>query len=148
MAWAFSMSTAVQRKPHPASSSHLNRALPRRQISDLSSGGEQTRKIKRQEESRTTNALVFLGIMTLFFLAAMVKIRHHDPDSASSSLRSHQKRRHAAKEDTLKEIDFHHKPFVPPDSIYSLTVPDITGSLVSLDKFRGMVTLVVNVACL
>jgi hypothetical protein len=38
--------------------------------------------------------------------------------------------------------------FLPPNSIYKLSVPDIHGNLVDMSKFRGMVTLVVNVACL
>lgn len=135
------MPTAVQRKSHSASAS---RSVPRRQAS----ASEKTRKIQRQEESRTKNALVFLGIMTLLFVAAMVRIRHHNPESStSSSLRSH-KRRHASESLALDQLDLHHKPFVPPDSIYSLSVKDITGGMVSLDKFQGMVTLVVNVACL
>ena len=40
--------------------------------------------------------------------------------------------------------------FLPPYSIYSpkLEVEDIHGGMVNFSKFRGMVTLVVNVACL
>ena len=35
---------------------------------------------------------------------------------------------------------------LPADSIYRLSVPDIDGRKVSLSKFAGMVTMVVNVA--
>ena len=101
------------------------------------------RKVQRQQESRTKNALVFLGIMCVVFLTAMVKLRHnHDMPKSLSSLRSHKRHNSLAAEQQ------HAIPFIPPSSIYSLSVEDITGKMVSLNRFHGMVTLIVNVACL
>ena len=37
---------------------------------------------------------------------------------------------------------------LPPNSIYRLDMPDVHGKKVSLSQFAGMVTLVVNTACL
>lgn len=37
--------------------------------------------------------------------------------------------------------------FLPPHSLYSLNVEDIHGKMVDFSSFRGMVTLIVNVAC-
>ena len=101
------------------------------------------RKVQRQQESRTKNALVFLGIICVVFLTVMVKLRHnHDMPKSIGSLRSH--KRH----DSLAVEHQHALPFIPPSSIYSLSVEDITGKMVSLNGFHGMVTLIVNVACL
>lgn len=100
------------------------------------------RKVQRQQESRTKNALVFLGIMSMIFLTAMVKLRHnHDIPKSIGSLRS------AKRQDSVA-LELHSAPFIPPSSIYSLSVEDITGQMVSLKNFHGMVTLIVNVACL
>jgi hypothetical protein len=37
---------------------------------------------------------------------------------------------------------------LPPNSVYRLTVEDIYGDMVDLSKYIGMVTLIVNVACM
>ena len=115
--------------------------------------GEKGSKIQRQVESRTQNALAFLGIMSLLFVVAMVKLRHNPSISVShhrmvTSLRAIQHdppaESHALEEVTRSD----HAIFIPPHSIYSLSIPDIRGEMVSLKKFHGMVTLIVNVACL
>lgn len=38
--------------------------------------------------------------------------------------------------------------FLPPNSIYKVSMESIRGELINFDRFRGFVTLVVNVACL
>ena len=38
--------------------------------------------------------------------------------------------------------------FLPPNSLYKVSMPNIRGELIDFDRFRGFVTLVVNVACL
>jgi len=120
-----------------------------------STGGGKARKIKLQEESKTKNALVFLAVMTLIFIAAMVKLRHnHDVPK----LRHFGQQKKLLRSNGLvkKEIpssiaELSHvtkEVFIPPHSLYRLSVPDITGTTVALEKFYGMVTLVVNVACM
>lgn len=112
---------------------------------------EKGNKILQQEESRTKKALLFLAIMVLFFLAAIVKLRHnpsirfHGSNGSLRSLRNWQPEESSALEEVTRGSNAH---FIPPHSIYSLSVEDITGKMVSLEKFHGMVTLVVNVACM
>lgn len=120
-----------------------------------SEDGEKSSKIQRQQESRTKNAMVFLGIFSLIFVVAMVKLRHNHAVKSvtreASSLRSLRNANRRAEESVaLEEVTRgeQHAAFIPPHSIYSLSVEDITGSMVSLEKFHGLVTLVVNVACL
>ena len=121
------------------------------QVSPIPAGGgiEKTKKIRKEEESRTRTALMFLGIMGLLFVAAMVKLRHnHDiPKSRHfGKLRSHgiSKVSHA-----LESVSHINKSeFIPPNSLYQLSVSDLTGATVSLSKFFGSVTLIVNVACM
>jgi hypothetical protein len=38
--------------------------------------------------------------------------------------------------------------FLPPNSVYNVNMENIRGELIHFDRFRGFVTLVVNVACL
>ena len=38
--------------------------------------------------------------------------------------------------------------FLPPNSLYQVSMPNIRGEMIGFDRFRGFVTLVVNVACL
>jgi len=140
-----SPSGPTQRKPGGTNVLQASLRKPKKRAED----GEKSSKILRHEESRTKNALVFLGIMSLFFLAAMVKLRHN-PSAKSRGgglLRSPRSRPSESVE--LEEKTRGDKAvFIPPHSIYSLSVEDITGNMVSLEKFHGMVTLIVNVACL
>jgi hypothetical protein len=128
-----------------------NPSVERKARSKRAGDGEKGSKIKKQQESRTRNALVFLGIMSLFFVAAMVKLRHNPSVSKShhklGSLRSNKIPQKEVV--ALEEVTRGQKAvFIPPNSIYSLDVSNLTGNMVSLNKFHGMVTLIVNVACL
>jgi len=42
---------------------------------------------------------------------------------------------------------FEPHPHLPQNSIYRLTIPDVTGNRVDMSQFAGMVSLVVNTAC-
>lgn len=112
-------------------------------------GGEKKRKIKMEQESRTRNALVFLAIMTLFFVAALVKLRHnHDVPKSQDGIRLRKNRLPEKFVDEPKPSYGDQSAFIPPNSLYKLSVPDLSGEMVSLEKFHGMVTLIVNVACM
>jgi hypothetical protein len=129
-----------------ANSSAERQARPKR----AGDGGEKGTKMQRQQESRTQNALVFLGIMSLLFIAGMVKLRHNPSVSKSHKLGSLRSNTIPHKESlALEEVTRGTNAlFIPPHSIYSLSVSDYTGNMVSLNQFHGMVTLIVNVACL
>eukprot|EP00429_Kryptoperidinium_foliaceum_P040127 CAMPEP_0176178768 /NCGR_PEP_ID=MMETSP0120_2-20121206/91596_1 /TAXON_ID=160619 /ORGANISM="Kryptoperidinium foliaceum, Strain CCMP 1326" /LENGTH=213 /DNA_ID=CAMNT_0017516925 /DNA_START=65 /DNA_END=704 /DNA_ORIENTATION=- len=89
-----------------------------------SKSNEKGRKIKREQESRTRNAFVFLGIMTLIFLAFLVKLRHNrDMPRHRVGLRT--KKQYEA-DSEINNPRGERTAFIPPHSIYSLSVPDIT----------------------
>ena len=117
--------------------------------SSVGAGNEKTKKIRREEESRTRTALRFLGVMSLLFVAAMVKLRHnHDmPKSRHfGKLRSHGISKVSRALENVPDIK--NAEFIPLSSLYQLSVSDITGSTVSLSRYFGLVTLIVNVACM
>ena len=106
--------------------------------------GEKDGKIQRRQRQQTQLKMILaaLGIFGLFALVVTVKLKHQK--YSPPTLRS---RRQKEKEShDLELIDPGH--FVPPDSIYKLSIEDINGKMVSLEQFHGMVTLIVNVACL
>jgi hypothetical protein len=106
--------------------------------------GEKDSKIKmqRRQQSQWKMALVFLGLIGIVSLVVMVKLRHTQKYAPTLRSRSLNKE----KPHELELIDT--GGFLPPNSIYKLSVEDVTGKMVSLEKFHGMVTLIVNVACL
>jgi hypothetical protein len=128
-------------------------SLPGTQIQpsrDSGSGGdEKRRKLERQDESRTRNALIFLAVMSILFVAAMINLRHNH--GMPKSLDSGRLRPKRLSERSLAQQESSHSDkaaFITPHSLYGLSVMDITGKMVSLEKFNGMVTLIVNVACM
>jgi hypothetical protein len=125
---------------------------------DSGDAGEKGGKIRRQERSQLLNGLVFLGIMSVVFLVAIVKSRHNRNSPFSNRLRSSGDRRlprevsegggNAGQQQLEIMPPDNNQLFLPPHSIYKLSIPDATDQLISLEKFAGLVTLVVNVACL
>jgi glutathione peroxidase len=112
------------------------------------SSGEKGGKIRRQQKSQFQNALLFLGIMSLIFLVTIVKLRH-GTKTHNSLLRSRVLNKQGIGSLDLDLVPPQHgSTFLPPNSIYKLSVEDATGQEVSLEKYAGIVTLVVNVACL
>jgi len=123
-------------------------------------------KIKRQKESQTKAVFFCLGIIILLVVIATVRLNHSNKYTPER-LRKHSSRhRLAEKEDNNNNSNnngaslslSHHdnepavamtdaSDFLPPYSIYKLEVENINGELIQFSKFRGMVTLVVNVAC-
>ena len=124
-------------------------------------------KIKRQKDSQTKSVLFCLGIIALLVVIVRVRSNHshkYTPERLRKTHPSHHRRAEKEKEDTSltlsRQDNEEEQPadvglmtandFLPPYSIYSpkLEVEDIHGGMVNFSKFRGMVTLVVNVACL
>ena len=120
--------------------------------------GEKVGKIRRQQESRLLSALALLAILCFTFLVAIVKLRHNTQTSPRSSSHSHSASLSQLRSRKTSDIDGsievqppshqHDNLLLPPHSIYKLLVPDANGNPTSLEKFAGMVTLIVNVACL
>jgi hypothetical protein len=104
-------------------------------------------KIKRQKDSQTKAIFFCLGIIAFLGLIAKVKVNHlHKFTANRLRTRSH----HAVARQTegIVNVPGVAIDFLPPHSIYKLEVEDIFGKMINFSKFQGMVTLVVNVACL
>jgi glutathione peroxidase len=87
-------------------------------------------KLQKQANVRVQNSIICLAVMTVVFLVSMVHLQHSSKDSGSTNmLRS------------MTEV------VLPPNSIYRLSVKDVFDEMVSLKKYAGKVTLVVNTAC-
>jgi len=134
------------RKVH--SSLRMNNRVSPSQV-PVGGGIEKTNKIHKEEESRTRTALIFLGVMSLLFVAAMVKLRHNHDIPKSRNFGKLRSLGISKVSDALESVShINESEFIPPNSLYQLSVSDITGATVSLSKFFGSVTLIVNVACM
>ena len=109
---------------------------------------EKGSKMKREKDSQTKAIFFCLGIIAFLGLVAKVEVNHlHRFTKNRLRKRSHsvdhsmdRKMKETIKAQTAMD-------FVPPHSIYKLEVEDIYGEMINFSKFRGMVTLIVNVAC-
>jgi hypothetical protein len=137
------------RKSHSAVAIAVTPRAQPAQSSDAG-GNEKLGKINKAQESRTRNALLFLTVMGMLFIAAMVKLRHnHDIRRSQDRGRLRSKAisdRSLESNEVASLLD--NSVFIHPHSLYGLSVPDIHGENVSLGRFQGMVTLIVNVACM
>jgi hypothetical protein len=87
-------------------------------------------KLQMQANVRVQNSIICLAVMTVVFLISMVHLQHSSKASGSTNmLRS------------MTEV------VLPPNSIYRLSVKDVFDEMVSLKRYAGKVTLVVNTAC-
>jgi len=110
-------------------------------------------KIKRHKDSQMKAVVFCLAIIAFLVTVAMVRVNHsrkYTPERLRRKHSQHEHRLpaeisspHEEAPDVMSAIEF-----LPPHSIYKLQMEDIGGNLVDLSKFHGMVTLVVNVACL
>jgi len=105
---------------------------------------EKGSKIKRHKDSQTKAIFFCLGIIALLGVIAKVEVNHLHKVT-SKRLRA-PSRTLAKKKEAIVELPLA-VDFLPPHSIYKLEVEDIYGKMVDFAKFRGMVTLIVNVAC-
>ena len=88
---------------------------------------EKAAKLHRRARARFMNMLLLTGFLLLIFSVGIVKM-HHSPKTRGA-------------------IRLLEKAALPIDSIYRLSVEDQNGEIVSLEKYSGKVTLVVNTAC-
>ena len=96
------------------------------------------RKFEQMKQKQLANVLLLFGFFCLVFLAAIVKLKH----LSRYAPRSLRKTRPVLE----RKVHPYASPFLPPNSIYRLSVEDGHGQPTLLDKYAGMVTLVVNVA--
>lgn len=95
------------------------------------------RKFEREQAKRSSILVMCFGLFGIMFLAAIIKVKHGVTKYTPRSLRQVDKK---------IQKDFPPSSFLPPNSIYRLSVEGGNGQRISLEKFVGMVTLVVNVA--
>jgi hypothetical protein len=105
---------------------------------------EKNSKMKRQKDSQTKAIFFCLGIIAFLGLIAKVEVNHLHKFTKkrlrkSSSTSAMQKEGIV---ESQRAIDF-----LPPHSLYKLEVENIYGQMINFSKFKGMITLVVNVAC-
>jgi len=126
---------------------------------------EKHTKIKKQKDSQIKVVLFCLGIVSFFGVIITVRFHHFHTKYTPKNLRRNRSVQHrlAEKKDSNNKLlssPLHHNDpsadtmmvsnsdVIPPHSIYNLELEDIHGNFVDLSTFQGMVTLVVNVACL
>jgi len=126
-----------------------------RELKSFNSGdNEKGSKMKRQKESQTKAIFFCLSILAFLGLVAKVEVNHlHKFTGKRLRRHSHSTEKHEHHHSTKRQTE--ENPikaqialdFVPPNSLYKLEVEDIHGKMIDFSKFRGMVTLIVNVAC-
>jgi len=98
--------------------------------------GEKEEKLERSNKQRLSFVFSFLGTLAFLFLVSFVKMKHSP--YGPNAVRSRREQKGLSQNSNM---------VLPPNSIYRLTVQDSRGSPLSLERFAGMVSLVVNVAC-
>lgn len=115
---------------------------------------EKRSKLKRHKSSNFNKAgiVICLSILAIVCIMAMFrdnpKVQKYTPSRLRKSARHLQKGEDDDQLVVKNPLTGEAADFLPPNSIYKLSIPDIHENLIDLSKFRGMVTLVVNVACL
>jgi len=125
---------------------------------DYNKDREKGSKIRHRKDLKTRSVMFLLAFLISLVILAMLnrhKNEHHGKSKLLRSLSSSfGKGVHNRLLDKKKHsVQTRHKlggnnALTESLSIYNLSVEDITGKFVSLEKYRGMVTLIVNVACL
>lgn len=113
-------------------------------------------KLRRKRASQARSLVVLVALVSFILLVSLVKTNHHNK-YIPSKLRKHPQSNHR---NNIQEVAdnkalelqsaggmAHSNSFLPPDSIYKLSVKDMQGSTVSLEQYHGLVTMIVNVAC-
>lgn len=137
---------AAMLRKNPAASA-ASSARSSRELKSFNSDDEKGSKMKRQKDSQSKAIFFCLGIIAFLGLIAKVEVNHLHRFTGKR-LRRHS--HHHSMERHMEEKGIKAQSamdFVPPHSLYKLEVEDIHGKMVDFSMFRGMVTLIVNVAC-
>lgn len=91
----------------------------------------------------------FLGLLCVLFFLAITQLDDRAARTPDSGLRS--RTSDAARIELLENVERDEflgkkSPSLPDDSIYNLEYPDSLGETISLKRFAGQITLVVNTA--
>lgn len=130
----------LRRNPAEASSAR------KRDLGGLDHDNDKGSKMKLRKDSQTKAVFFCLAIIALLGVVAKVRVNHVNK-SVSKRLRK-QTHRHVLGENKAGNVDTPSVvDFLPPHSLYKVEVEDIHGTMVDFSSFRGMVTLIVNVAC-
>lgn len=110
---------------------------------------EKAAKLQRQARARAQKAINFLGLLCVLFFLAITQLDDRAARTPDSGLRS--RTSDAARIELLENVERDEflgkkSPSLPDDSIYNLEYPDSLGETISLKRFAGQITLVVNTA--
>uniref|UniRef100_A0A7S0L114 Uncharacterized protein n=1 Tax=Asterionellopsis glacialis TaxID=33640 RepID=A0A7S0L114_9STRA len=111
---------------------------------------EKVGKIRRSKAKQAKILMGFIGVVILMIVSVVVKMKHNkysDPRGLRRVREYEEERRDPGIEIMNPKGGAAASTSLPPNSIYRLSVSDSNGAMVSLAKYAGMVTLVVNVAC-
>jgi len=111
---------------------------------------EKVGKIRRSKAKQAKIVMAFIGVVILMVVSVVVKMKHNkysDPRGLRRVREYEGERRDSGTELLNQNGGVAASTSLPPNSIYRLSVKDSNGAVVSLAKYAGMVTLVVNVAC-
>jgi hypothetical protein len=99
----------------------------------------------RRRAARTQMLTVLMGIGCLLTLTSVLTVRlHHSPKTRGGASAASIRKVAVVERETDKNPQ---REPLPANSIYRLSVKDANGILHSLQRYAGMVTLVVNTAC-
>lgn len=125
----------LRRNPAEASSAGI------RGLDGLDHDNDKGSKMKRRKDSQTK--AIFFCLAVIAFLGVVAKVHvNHLQKYTTKRLRRALGENKEGKVDSPSAIDF-----LPPHSVYNIEVEDIHGKIVDFSSFRGMITLIVNVAC-
>jgi len=113
---------------------------------------EKGEKLRRRARKRVKNFLLFLGILFILCALSIAQINYTRERSNSATMvrsRNVKKHEHFERNDDFfgQQPQQGYQQELPENSIYRLSFEDPFGETVNLDRFSGMVTLIVNTAC-
>jgi hypothetical protein len=119
---------------------------------------EKGAKLQRQARRRAQMTVNFLGLLCGIFFIAISQLDSDGPPHPrdAKKVRSQRKSGKISRQKKTKSlsipktVDFlgaDAQPPLPENSIYNLEYPNTLGDIISLKRFAGQVTLVVNTAC-
>jgi hypothetical protein len=132
---------------------------------DVQNDDRPSRKTKKRQPQDTIRCCIVVSVVVGVVVLSLVVIMTHSrnrqvPKYASSKLlrRNYNDARNLVESsldgedqndgDASKKSGGQAVEFLPPNSVYKVSMESITGDLVDLSKYRGLVSLIVNVACL
>lgn len=120
-------------------------SVRKRDLEGVGHDNDKDSKLRRHKDSQTKAIFFCLGIIALLGIIAKGRVNHLQKYAPKRLRKQNHRRMSVAHEENIKTPNM--IDFLPPYSLYKLEVEDIHGKMVDFSSFRGMVTLIVNVAC-